>query len=169
MTLLRIACPETNLFWKMVHPLHCGIDLDTPPVSRLTLSHLSAKHLIPPPPKHPFAFTNTLVLHVYLLHLPPAPPLSTASPFSPSLSLHFSFVLIYVYIFICTPTHLHPSLPLSSSRVAASLFSPPIKHSFSPSVTPSSRKMMPGKFFTLQKHLALIWSRRAEAGRALRF
>lgn len=119
----------------------------------------------PNPTKHPFAFSNTLFYFAYVYFLPPASSLSPASPFS--LSPHFSFAPIYVYIFICTPTHL--SLPLSSSWVAASLFSPPVKHSLGPSVTRSSRKTTPGEFVTSQKHLALFRSRQAEAGRVLRF
>lgn len=82
-----------------VHPLHCGMDLDSPAVCRLTLFHLSAKHLIPP--KHPFAFSNTLIYFAYVYSPPPAS----------SLWLRFSFALIYAYIFICTPTHLCLSLP----------------------------------------------------------
>lgn len=123
----RAVCPERILFlgrMSWVHSLPCGIDLDSLPVSRPALFHLSAKHLIPP--KHPFAFPKYTfsILHVYFL------------PLSLFLSLHFSFVLIYVYIFTRAPTLLYLPIPLPPSCTAASLFSPPIKHSLGPPAAP---------------------------------
>ncbi len=144
-----------------MHFPHHGIDLDTLPDSRLTLFHLSAKHLIPP--KHPFAFSSTIFYLYMFTFYSTLLPSTFLLPFPFSLAyflLHFMY--IYVHIFIYIPTHLFLSLPLSSSWVAAYLFSPPIKkHSLSPSVTLSCRKMMLGEFVTLGKQLALIWSRQA--------
>ncbi len=90
-----------------------------------------------------------LHMFAFCLSLSPASLLSPASPFSLSSFLICTHLCIYI--------HMHPntslSLPRSSSWIAASLFSPPIKHSLSPSVNPSSGKMTPGEFVTSGSYL----------------
>lgn len=99
-------CVQKSTEIHSVHALHRGINLDTRLVSRLTLFHFSAKHIIPC--KHWFCFSNILFCFILLLvAFCPHP------PFSPLLFPHyfFWFVPIYEYLFICTPALLCLSLP----------------------------------------------------------
>ena len=92
---------------RSFHPLHCGIDLDTPLVPGLTLFHLPAKHLIPPN-THLLSQIHFSILHMFTFSLlPPPSPLPL-----PSLSRLISHLRPFMYIYSYAHQHISPSLCL---------------------------------------------------------
>lgn len=152
LTLLQSCMSRNCLIWVelcSVHPLHRGNDLDTLPVSRQTLFHLSSI-----PTQAPICFLiYTFVFGICLLSASPSCFLFlTASPFSLTSFLICTHLCIYIH----THTHTFLSLPPSVSILGCRLLILSSHKTLSPSITPSSGKMMPDEFVTLGKHLALL-------------